>query len=143
MGCLSFARSSVLINGYASKEFQFSKVACQGDPLSPFLFILTMESLNVAMEFAGQKSLFHGVDIPHRGPLISHLFYADDSIFIGTWEITNFPNLAHILRCFHAASGLKVNFHKSKVYGSVFRRVKYIIVLGFSDVRRLPFPSNT
>lgn len=33
------------------------------------------------------------------------------------WTSTNFSNLARILRCFHASSGLKVNFHKSKVFG--------------------------
>lgn len=82
MGCLSSARASVLTNGSASKEFQLSKGVRQGDPLSPFLFILAMEGFNVAMKSACQKSLFHGVDIPNGGPSISHLFYTDDAIFI-------------------------------------------------------------
>lgn len=36
---------------------------------------------------------------------------------MGKWSIANTKNLARILRCFHAASGLKVNFNKSKVFG--------------------------
>lgn len=116
-GCLSSSRASVLLNGSATKEFPFTKGVHQGDPLSPFLFIIAMEGLNVALKTAGHKSLFHGVNIPNGGPTISHLFYVDDAIFVGNWESTNFTNLARILRCFHAASGLKVNFHKSKVYG--------------------------
>nr|KAJ0214953.1 hypothetical protein LSAT_V11C300147850 [Lactuca sativa] len=76
-----------------------------------------MEGLNVAMRSACDNSLFHGAEMPNRGPTISHLFYADDAMFIGDWTSSNFINLARILRCFHASSGLKVNFHKSKVYG--------------------------
>ncbi|KAL4558591.1 hypothetical protein LXL04_036792 [Taraxacum kok-saghyz] len=73
--------------------------------------------LNVAMNSTSQHSLFQGVQIPNGGPILSHLFYADDALFVGDWANTNFSNLSRILRCFHAASGLKVNYHKTKVYG--------------------------
>lgn len=63
------------------------------------------------------KNLFHGVKIPIGGPAISHLFYANDALFVGTWVSSNFSNLARVLKCFHIASGLNVNFHKSKVFG--------------------------
>ena len=63
------------------------------------------------------KGLFYGVKIGNGDPLISHLFYADDAIFVGEWSQNNLKNLARILRCFHITSGLKVNFHKSKVFG--------------------------
>lgn len=43
--------------------------------------------------------------------------YADDVTFIGEWSEMNFVNLNRILRCFYLSSGLKVNLHKSKVYG--------------------------
>ena len=76
-----------------------------------------MEGLNVALEFACEKWIFKGIQIPRNGPTISHLFYADDALFIGEWSRDNLKNLARILRCFHIASGLKVNFHKSRVFG--------------------------
>nr|KAJ0222698.1 hypothetical protein LSAT_V11C200080000 [Lactuca sativa] len=58
----------------------------------------------------------HGVKIPNDGSSILHLFYTDDdALFVGDWTSSNFANLARI-KCFHAASGLKVNFHKSKVF---------------------------
>lgn len=116
-GCLSSSRASVLINGSATKEFHISKGVRQGDPLSPFLFIIAMEGLNVAMRTACQKSLFHAVKVPKDGPDISHLFYADDVLFVGKWLRSNFTNLARVLRCFHVVSGLKVNFQKSNVFG--------------------------
>nr|KAJ0194756.1 hypothetical protein LSAT_V11C700351060 [Lactuca sativa] len=101
--------ASVLINSFETKEFPITKGIRQGDSLFPFLFIIAMEGLNA-------KSISHCVSTPNNGPVISHLFYADDALFVGNWESSNFSNLSRILRCFHASLGLKVNFHKSKVY---------------------------
>nr|GEY13309.1 RNA-directed DNA polymerase, eukaryota, reverse transcriptase zinc-binding domain protein [Tanacetum cinerariifolium] len=56
--CLRSSRASVLVNGSPTKEFQFYKGLKQGDPLSPFLFILVMESLHLSfkrVEDAGSK----------------------------------------------------------------------------------------
>lgn len=47
MGCLFSSRSSVLVNGSPTVEFPISKGVKQGDPISPFLFILAMEVLNM------------------------------------------------------------------------------------------------
>ncbi|KAI3520556.1 hypothetical protein L1887_10005 [Cichorium endivia] len=116
-GCLTSSRTSVIINGSPTDEFQISKGVRQGDPLSPFLFIIAMEGLNVALEAARDKGLFKGVKLPRNGPTLTHLFYADDAIFVGEWDRTNLKNLARILKCFHIASGLKVNFNKSRVFG--------------------------
>nr|GEZ63142.1 RNA-directed DNA polymerase, eukaryota, reverse transcriptase zinc-binding domain protein [Tanacetum cinerariifolium] len=49
---------------------------------------------------------------------ISHLFYADDAMFIGKWSRSNVNILMMMmLHCFSLASGLKVNVHKSSIYG--------------------------
>lgn len=61
--------------------------------------------------------IFKGICTPNMGPTISHLFYADDALFVGEWSHINLLNLERILRCFNLASGLGVNFTKSKVFG--------------------------
>ena len=116
-GCLSSSRASVLINDSATKEFSISKGVRQGDPLSPFIFIIVIESLNVAIKSTCQNALFRGIKLPNCGPSISHLFHADDVLFVGEWLSSNFDNLARILRCFQANLRLKVNFNKSQVFG--------------------------
>nr|KAJ0217922.1 hypothetical protein LSAT_V11C300121640 [Lactuca sativa] len=104
----SWVSASVLVNGSPTMEFPLSKGVRQGDPLSPFLFIIAMEGLNIALQEAREKSLFHGIHIPKSECCLTHLFYADDALFIAEWSRSNLKNLARILRCFHATSGLKV-----------------------------------
>ncbi|XP_021984670.1 uncharacterized protein LOC110880455 [Helianthus annuus] len=117
MGLLKTARTSILVNGSPTLEFDVQRGVRQGDPLSPLLFILAMEALHIATESAVNVGIFKGVKTPGEGPSISHLLYADDALFVGEWSEENFHNLARLLRCFHLSSGLKVNFSKSKVFG--------------------------
>ncbi|GJW16418.1 RNA-directed DNA polymerase, eukaryota [Tanacetum coccineum] len=62
-GCLVSARASVLLNGSPTKEFQLHRGLRQGDPLSPFLFILAMEGLHILIEDATmQFSWVNGIE---------------------------------------------------------------------------------
>ncbi|GJW19101.1 RNA-directed DNA polymerase, eukaryota [Tanacetum coccineum] len=48
---------------------------------------------------------------------LSHLFYADDVIFVGKWNSSNLSTIVNILKWFYLASGLKINLNKSKLMG--------------------------
>ncbi|GJX67465.1 RNA-directed DNA polymerase, eukaryota [Tanacetum coccineum] len=115
-GCLNNARGSVLVNGNPTSEFQFFKGLKQGDPLSPFLFILIMETLHLSFKRILSAGLYKGISIT-RSFMISHLFYADDVIFVGEWNDKNIQTLLNVLKCFYLASGLKINLHKIKLMG--------------------------
>ncbi|GJZ90873.1 putative RNA-directed DNA polymerase, eukaryota, reverse transcriptase zinc-binding domain protein, partial [Tanacetum coccineum] len=88
----------------------------QGDPLSPSLFIIAVEAFNVSVLHARNNNLFHGVKVGVDNVHVSHLQFADDALIMGEWSLLNAKNLSRILTCFHLASGLKVNFHKSKLF---------------------------
>nr|GFA74107.1 RNA-directed DNA polymerase, eukaryota [Tanacetum cinerariifolium] len=60
--------------------------------------------------------LFTGIPLDNS-LTISHLFYADDAIFIGKWDSSNLKIILKVLKCFHMASGLKININKSKLIG--------------------------
>ncbi|GJU60234.1 putative RNA-directed DNA polymerase, eukaryota, reverse transcriptase zinc-binding domain protein [Tanacetum coccineum] len=115
--CLNSVYALVLVNGSPTKEFKIERDLRQGDPLSLFLFILAVEALNVVLLEATNNNVFHGFHIGNEKVHISYLQFADDALIIGEWSYSNTKNLSRILTCFHLASGLKVNFNKSKFYG--------------------------
>ncbi|GJW68642.1 putative RNA-directed DNA polymerase, eukaryota, reverse transcriptase zinc-binding domain protein [Tanacetum coccineum] len=106
-----------LINGSPTKEFKLDRGLRQGDPLSPFLFIIAVEALNVALLESTNNNIFHGIKVGKNKVHISHLQFADDALIMGEWSLSNAKNLSRILTCFHLASGLRVNFNKSKLFG--------------------------
>ncbi|GJU80263.1 RNA-directed DNA polymerase, eukaryota [Tanacetum coccineum] len=87
----------------------------QGD-LWPFLFYLIMESLHLSLSRAIEAGIFKGIKIG-SSLNISHLFYADDAVFIGEWSIANLSGITHILHCFSLLSGLSINLKKSHLLG--------------------------
>ncbi|KAJ0641962.1 putative RNA-directed DNA polymerase [Helianthus annuus] len=117
MSIVSSARASVLVNGSPTQEFVCSRGLRQGDPLSPFLFVLAMEALTGVMKKACEIGVFKGLRFTPDGTSVSHFLYADDVIFVGEWSLNNLVNLKRLLRCFHISSGLKVNLKKSSLYG--------------------------
>ncbi|KAL4585017.1 hypothetical protein LXL04_009630 [Taraxacum kok-saghyz] len=115
-GCLTSSMGSALVNGSATEEFQFQRGLRQGGPISPFLFVLVMEVLHISMHRAMEQGFFRPLRIGDTLH-ISHLFYADDAVFIGEWREENFTNIVSILQCFFLASSLKINIQKSKILG--------------------------
>ncbi|XP_022028823.1 uncharacterized protein LOC110929940 [Helianthus annuus] len=115
--CLKSSWASVLVSGSPTSEFKLERGLHQGDLLSPFLFILAMEALDVIMKRAVRRGVYSGVSTPNDGPCITHLCYADDVLFMGEWSESNVLNLNRILRCFSLCTGLKVNLKKSSLFG--------------------------
>ncbi|XP_071728511.1 uncharacterized protein [Rutidosis leptorrhynchoides] len=83
--CLKSASISVLVNGSPTSEFKLERGVRQGDPLSPFLFILAAEGLNALTKAAVNSNLFVGCEISCDKICVSHLQYADDTIYFGDW----------------------------------------------------------
>ncbi|GJY96332.1 RNA-directed DNA polymerase, eukaryota, reverse transcriptase zinc-binding domain protein [Tanacetum coccineum] len=76
---------------------------------------ILINGLHVAMEDAMAVGLYNGFKINTLN--LSRLFFADDALFIGEWSRNNIKSLVAILDCFHKVSGLKINYHKSKLFG--------------------------
>ena len=68
----------------------------QGDPLTPFLFILAAEGLNVAFREAQRSNLFKGVRFDNSEEEVPLLQFADDAIIMGEWEQENAKNLGGV-----------------------------------------------
>ncbi|GJV87766.1 RNA-directed DNA polymerase, eukaryota [Tanacetum coccineum] len=113
-GCLESYVTSILVNGSPTDEVKIRRGLRQGDPLSPFLFILAMGML---ISRAIRSSQLHGLQIGNGDVTVSHLFYADDAIFLRDWNVTNVLNIVLLLQCFFLVSGLKINLAKCRLMG--------------------------
>ncbi|GJW68375.1 RNA-directed DNA polymerase, eukaryota [Tanacetum coccineum] len=136
-------KTSVLVNGSPTQKFSFQQGLRQGDPLSPFLFLLVMESLHISFVGAMEAWFFKGIQVgSFESSHMSHLFYADDAVFIGEWKEDNLRHLVCILQCFYLASGLRINIHKCSlmgVGGVQFDEVSRGATLIGCDASKLPF----
>ncbi|XP_071694306.1 uncharacterized mitochondrial protein AtMg01250-like [Rutidosis leptorrhynchoides] len=104
LACLKSASISILVNGSPTSEFRLERGVRKGDPLSPFLFILAAEGLNILTKAAIDKGLLKGVKVGSDNVLVSHLQYADDTLFLGEWSHSNAFNLRNILKYCELAS---------------------------------------
>ena len=116
--CISTAKFSVLVNGEPAGFFSSSKGLRQGDPLSPYLFIMGMEVLSALIRRTMEGGCISGCRI-RRGKgqavNISHLLFANDAIVFCEAKKDDMTYLSWILCWFEAASGLRINLAKSEI----------------------------
>jgi len=105
--CATTTTASILVNGSPTKEFPMQRGLRQGDPLSPFLFFLAAEGLNVMMTSAVGNNLFTGYTVGnYNSVVVSHLQFADDTLLLHAKSWANVRALRAVLTLF-AESWLK------------------------------------
>ncbi|XP_016737961.1 uncharacterized protein [Gossypium hirsutum] len=115
--CLSTARAAVIINGSSSNKLKFRRGLRQGDPVSPFLFILVIEVLHLALDKAAEVGLIEGFNNVIHEMNFSHLQFADDTILFLKADDKEVTNVKYILRVLEIFSQLSINFKKSCLVG--------------------------
>lgn len=119
MACISTVSYSVLINGTPEGYFAPERGLRQGDPLSPYLFILCAEVLSHMMSRAMEARTLMGIKIALRAPAVNHLLFADDSLFFALANPQAARKLKHIFSKYEEASGQAINYSKSSItFGS-------------------------
>lgn len=113
--CVSSAEASVLINGSPTMPFKLGRGLRQGDPPSPFLYLIVAEGQRRMKFRAVTSGFFVLVKVGNSDIVVSHLQYADDSIFFDEAKAENIVAVKCVLRCFEWYSGLKINFRKSSL----------------------------
>lgn len=119
MECISSVTFSVLINGSPEGLITPERGIRQGDPLSPYLFILCAEVLSHMMNQAQATRSLIGVKISNQEPAINHLLFADDSLFLSLANTKTGRALKKILELYEEVSGQAINLNKSTItFGS-------------------------
>lgn len=133
LNCVSSVNYSFLINGSLQGQVIPSRGLRQGDPLSPYLFILCTEVLSGLCKNAQVKGTLLGMRVARRSPLINHLLFADDTMFFSKTSVKSCETLMTILKRYKSASGQCINVAKSGITFSsktpleVKERVKKIL----------------
>ncbi|XP_056850872.1 uncharacterized protein LOC130500150 [Raphanus sativus] len=104
MCCVTSVSYQVLVNGQPRGRITPKRSLRQGDPLSPFLFILCTEKKIV------------GLRVARASPRISHLLFADDSLFFCKTELSQCKEIMDILDIYGKASGQRLNASKSSMF---------------------------
>jgi hypothetical protein len=118
MMCVTSASYSVLVNGDPVGLISTSRGLRQGDPISPYLFLLHAESLSSLLSQADMDGSIVGVPTSRKGPQINHLFFADDSLLFYKESQKQWHRLSSLLNAYEKASGQQLNKEKTGIFFS-------------------------
>ncbi|XP_043814057.1 uncharacterized protein LOC122723980 [Manihot esculenta] len=111
MQCVSSVTFSLQFNGHRFGYLTPTRGIRQGDPLSPYLFLLVAEGFSHALN----NLAIRGLSASRHGPSISHLLFADDYILFTQATMEQANIIQSILHNYSRASGQSVNLAKSTI----------------------------
>ena len=118
MSCVTSPSFSVLINGKPFGMIHPTRGIRQGNPLSPYLFLLCAEGFTSLLQKVVLEGNIQGVSICRRAPRISHLLFTDDSLLFCRATYKGTKVVLEILKLYAEASSQCINMDKSSVFFS-------------------------
>ena len=115
MMCVTSVKYVVMVNGKPCGEIKPQKGLRQGDPISPYLFIICAEALGALMTKENEEGALTGVPTSNSGPRISHLFFADNNLLFCRANHTQWENLTNVLQIYETASSQRLNASKTLI----------------------------
>lgn len=118
MRCVTSVSFSGRVNGQLSNPFKQSRGIRQGDPLSPYLFLICSEGLSCLLRGIGPLHLSRGVRVGIHAPWISHLLFTDDCFVFSEASHRGASRLQEVLDIYSRGSGQLVNKDKFAIFFS-------------------------
>ncbi|CAN1788506.1 LINE-1 retrotransposable element ORF2 protein, partial [Linum perenne] len=115
---ISSVKFSVLINGIPSPYFNPTRGIRQGDPLSPYLFIIVSNVLSFLIQQDLASKNLKGIKLNYRCPDLSHVLFADDTLIFGKATLSEASQIKLVLQRYCSLSGQAVNDDKSALFFS-------------------------
>jgi hypothetical protein len=123
MECVSSVSSSILINGGKPKIIFPTRGLRQGDPLSPYLFILCQEVLSRIIDREHMIGNIKGVKMNMGGPDFTHVMFADDLMLFSKASSNEVLSLNSCLEKYCRWFGQLINKSKS---GIIFSKLVHL-----------------
>lgn len=143
MHCVASSTFSILSNGKKMSPFKPTHGLIQGDPLSPYLFILCMEKHSISINNVVLRGNWEPIHITNLGPKLSHLLFADGDLLFSKARNSQLRVFSNLFDRFSHASGLKINLSKSRAfYFSNIPQVKINKLTSISGIRSTISPDK-
>nr|GEX02424.1 reverse transcriptase [Tanacetum cinerariifolium] len=117
--CLTTYELKFMVNGDSVGVINPQRGLHQGDPISPYQFIIIVDVLSQQVSRAMTLGTLSGIKMARNCPLISHIFFAYDSLFFLKALYAECHTLVSILNSYCKASSQTVNFQKSSAFFSL------------------------
>ncbi|XP_075665270.1 uncharacterized protein LOC142634918 [Castanea sativa] len=114
--CIKSVTYSILLNGQPHGLITPSRGLRQGDPFSPYLFLMVTEGLHALLRKAEENGNIKGVSLCVAGPRVSHLLFPDDSLVFCRATIVECVQIQSLLFMYEQASGQSINRGKTSIF---------------------------
>ncbi|KAH9770621.1 reverse transcriptase domain-containing protein [Citrus sinensis] len=118
ISCITTVQMNVLWEEELTDDISLSRGVRQGDPLSPYIFVLCIERLSHGIYESIHQNRWRPIRLSRSGPPLSHLFFADDLLLLAEASNDQAQFITEVLDSFCLSSGAKVNKTKTQVFFS-------------------------
>lgn len=116
MRCVSSVTYAVRRNGQPRGHIVPTRRLQQGDPLSPYLFLICAERLSTLLHKVVQNKTLKGIAALVRGPKLLHLFFVDDNLIFGRATIRVSAEIQHVLQAYEVSSCQQLKKNKTSLF---------------------------
>ena len=125
--CITSVSYSFIINGKKKGLVAPSRGLRQGDPISPYLFLLCVDAFSLLLSRRADEKKIHGVQIYKRAPPISHLFFAEDSVLYVRANSTECHEVMKVISCYEKADSASTGRSQRWCLAKMFKLINALI----------------
>jgi hypothetical protein len=115
MLCVRTVTYRFKVNGNITDKVVPGRGLRQGDPISPYLFLLCAEGFSKLIQEAEACNQIKVIKLAPNAPRVNHLLFADDSLLLMEATVHSVGVINYILQTYETASGQVINWDKSSV----------------------------
>lgn len=124
MECVTTVSYSFLLNNEVVGSVHPQRGIRQGDPLSPYIFIICAEVLSGLCRTAQETGSLPGIRVSRYGPKVNHLLFADGTMIFAKTDPSSCTSLVEILHSYEKASGQMINAQKSSIFFCIKKQLR-------------------